>query len=105
MSMDDREIIELFFGRSEAAVSATEEKYGAYFRYIAGNILGDARDVEECVNDVLATLWRLIPPAAPANFKAYAGRITRNLALKRLEHNSAVKRSGCDLILDELANV
>lgn len=31
MSMDDREIIELFFGRSEAAVSATEEKYGAYF--------------------------------------------------------------------------
>lgn len=30
MSMDDREIIELFFGRSEAAVSATEEKYGAY---------------------------------------------------------------------------
>ena len=56
MSMDDREIIELFFGRSEAAVSATEEKYGAYFRYIAGNILGDARDVEECVNDVLATL-------------------------------------------------
>ena len=105
MSMDDREIIELFFGRSEAAVSATEEKYGAYFRYIAGNILGDALDVEECVNDVLATLWRLIPPAAPANFKAYAGRITRNLALKRLEHNSAVKRSGCDLILDELANV
>lgn len=103
MNMDDREIIELFFGRSEAAVSATEEKYGAYFRYIAGNILGDARDVEECVNDVLATLWRLIPPAAPANFKAYAGWITRNLALKRLEHNSAVKRSGCDLILDELA--
>lgn len=34
MNMDDREIIELFFGRSEAAVSATEEKYGAYFRYI-----------------------------------------------------------------------
>lgn len=44
MSMDDREIIELFFGRSEAAVSATEEKYGAYLRHLGKETSGK-RDV------------------------------------------------------------
>ena len=40
--MDDKRIIELFFERDEAALKETSEKYGAYCRYIAGNILPSA---------------------------------------------------------------
>ena len=37
--MDDKEIIALYFARSEEAIGESEKKYGAYCRTIAGNIL------------------------------------------------------------------
>ena len=49
--MEDREIVELYWQRSESAIAETESKYGAYCRYIARNILLDREDSEECVNE------------------------------------------------------
>ena len=82
--MDDKQIIELYFARSEAAIGESEKKYGVYCRTIAGNILTNRADAEECVSDTWLRAWDSIPPTRPERLGAFLGRITRNLALDRL---------------------
>lgn len=82
--MDDKQIIELYFARSEQAIEESAVKYGGYCRTIAGNILPNAADAEECVSDTWLRAWDAIPPARPERLRAFLGRITRNLALDRL---------------------
>lgn len=101
--MDDREIIRLFFERSEQAIAALSEKYGAVFYKTAWNILGDPRDAEECVNDALLGVWNSIPPQNPESLPGYVCRIVRNLAVNRYHANTAVKRNSYyDAALDEI---
>ena len=103
--MTDEEIIDLFFERSEQAISALAEKHGAAVSRIALNILGDAEDAEECVNDTWLGVWNSIPPQRPAPLRSYVCRIARNLATKRCHAEHAKKRnSQYDLALDELAD-
>ena len=45
--MDEKQIIELYFARSEQAISETDLKYGKYCRQLAYNILYDHQDSEE----------------------------------------------------------
>lgn len=49
--MEDRQIVDLFFQRSEAAITELSAKYGALYMKLAMNLLGDRQDAEECVND------------------------------------------------------
>ncbi len=91
--MEDNKIIELYFQRDENAIKATEEKYGNLCYSVAYNILCDSGDSEECTNDTYLSLWNTIPPEKPNNFKAFICKIARNLSLKRVEYNSAKKRS------------
>ena len=63
--MEDTQIVELFFSRSEEAISETSRKYGSYLRTIAHNVLPDSQDVEEVVNDVYLAAWNSIPPKCP----------------------------------------
>ena len=49
--MEDAQIIELFFARSEDAISELDKKYGKFCHKLADNILASAQDAEECVND------------------------------------------------------
>lgn len=91
--MNDDQIIELFWARLEDAIQATSEKYGRLCLYIANNILASRLDSEECVNDAYLGLWNAIPPQRPSKLSVFAGRITRNLALKRYEYLSAAKRN------------
>lgn len=102
--MEDAKIIELFFSRSEDAISQMDCKYGRYCRYIAGNILGDRQDAEECVSDAYMSAWRAIPPQRPQNLKTFLGRLARNAAIHRLEQNRAAKRGGGEmtLVLEEM---
>lgn len=86
-------MLELFFERNERALKDTEEKYGRLCRALAQNVLGSAEDAEECANDVYLTVWNTVPPTKPDNLKVYICRITRNLALKKLEYYAAQKRS------------
>lgn len=92
--MDDKQIIELFFARSEDAIEQTKRKFGGLCKTIAGRLLQSPEDVEECVSDTYLALWDAIPPARPAPLSAFAARITRNLAMKRLEQQSTAKRDG-----------
>lgn len=91
--MDDKRIVELFFSRSESAIKHTEQKYGAYCRAIAYNVLRNHSDAEECVNDAYLDLWNSIPPNSPKNLKSFVGVITRRIALDRYDYNKADKRS------------
>lgn len=90
--MDDKEIIALYFARSEEAIGESEKKYGAYCRTIAGNILSNRADAEECVSDTWLRAWGAIPPNRPERLGAFLGRITRNLALDRLRSNKGTVR-------------
>lgn len=90
--MDDKEIIELYFGRSEQAIRETAGKYGGLCFKMANNILGCREDAEESVNDAYLAVWNAIPPAKPDNLRAFVCKVARNLALKRLEYNTAKKR-------------
>ncbi len=87
--MKDTQIIELFFRRMGEAITFLAEKYGAMCRAIARRILWDERDIEECVNDTWLQTWNAIPPQRPAYLGGFVGRITRNLALNRLDYNRA----------------
>ena len=64
--MDDKQILDLYWERSEAAISETSKKYGKYCRYIAFNILHNDEDSEECVNDTYLRAWNSIPPNRPS---------------------------------------
>lgn len=102
--MEDREIIDLYWKRSESAIHESDKKYGKYCYYIAHNILKNNEDSEECVNDTYTKAWNSIPPNKPQKLSVFLGKITRNLALDILEKNSAKKRGGniSSLVLDEL---
>lgn len=103
--MDEKEIVELYWCRSEHAIKETDIKYGKYCNTIAFNILGNQQDSEECVNDTYWKAWNSIPPKRPAKLSAFLGKITRNLALNRYEHLTADKRGSGQVCvaLDELA--
>lgn len=102
--MDDELIIDLFWKRSEAAITESDRKYGSYCRSIAYSILNDRQDSEECVNDTWLRAWDAIPPQRPSKLSAFLGRITRNLSLDRYDYNHAAKRSQpLDPLLSELS--
>lgn len=104
--MDDKMIIALFFERSEQAITETRNKYGSIVRRTAFHILNNYLDTEECENDTYLAAWNKIPPESPDPLAAYLCRISRNLALKRYETNTAMCRnSSYDLALDELGDV
>lgn len=91
--MEDKQIIDLFFCRSEQAITQLKEKYHGLCLSIARRILPDERDVEECFNDACLKVWNAIPPERPDSLAAYLSRITRNLALDRYSYHHAEKRS------------
>lgn len=102
--MTDSEIIDLFFERSEQAITELAQKHGGAVSRVARNILGDRQDAEECVNDTWLGAWNSIPPQRPDPLRTYVCRIARNLATKRYHAERAQKRnSQYDLALEELA--
>lgn len=101
--MDDSKIIDLLFERSEQAITALSQKYGAVCHAVARNILENSSDAEECVNDAYLATWNTIPPQKPDPLLTYVSRIVRNLSIKKYHANTAVKRNSFyDVSLDEL---
>ncbi len=92
--MDDKQILDLYWARSERAISETADKYGRYCHSIAYNILHSAEDSEECVNETWLKAWGNIPPKRPDRFPVFLGKITRNLSLNRYKRYNAEKRGG-----------
>lgn len=102
--MEDNTIIDLYWDRSEEAISVTAAKYGGYCYSIAYNILYDREDSEESVNDTWLAAWNTMPPKRPQILAAFLGKITRYISLDRWRNLHATKRGGGEvpLVLDEL---
>lgn len=100
--MEDHDIVELFFLRNEDALRQVETKYGVLCHRLSLQICNDAQDAEECVNDAYLALWNSIPPQKPNSLRAYLLRIVRNLSITRYHFNSARKRDGYCVALEEL---
>lgn len=103
--MEDQQIIELFWKRSELAISELAGKYGKLLKSVSYNILQNEQDAEECVNDAFLAVWNAIPPEKPEFLQAYVCRIVRNLSLKKYRFHMAQKRNSYyDVILEEVAD-
>ena len=103
LNVDDGEILELFFERSEKALELVEKKYGKLCHTVAYRILMSDHDAEECVNDTLLKAWNSIPPQRPSRLSAYLSKIARNTALDMHDKKKASKRDAVTLALDELS--
>ena len=102
--MDDKWIVDLYWERSETAISETAKKYGRYCHYIAFNVLHNDEDSEECVNDTYLNAWNSMPPHRPSVLKTFLGKLTRNISLNKYKQLTAEKRGNgqMPLIIDEL---
>lgn len=101
--MEDNKIIELFFERSEQAISELSSKYEKLAQMVCRNILKNQSDAEECVNDSLLSVWNTIPPERPNSLMTYFVRIARNKALDRYRYNSSqIRNSYYDSSIEEL---
>ncbi len=102
--MEDKQIVDLYWQRSDLAISETDQKYGRYCHTIAYNICGTDEDAEECVSDTWFRAWNLMPDRRPTILSAFLGRITRNFAINLIQAKNRIKRGGGEavLALDEL---
>ncbi len=91
-NVQDEAIIDLFWKRSEKAVTMASEKYHGFCFSIAWNILFNREDCEECVNDTWFAAWKYIPPQRPSRLSLFLGKITRGFAIDMLRKKTAAKR-------------
>lgn len=97
--MEDQKIIELYWNRSESAISETDAKYGKYCYSIAYNILTNNEDAEESVSDTYMAAWKSMPPHRPSILATFLGKITRHMSINRWRSRNTYKRGGGEIIL------
>lgn len=97
------EIVNLLWKRDESALDKMISEHGTFCRQLASRFLRNFEDVEEVLNDVWYQIWNGIPPAKPKYFKAYLAKSVRNTTIHYIEKNTAQKRNGITVLLDELA--
>ena len=97
--MNDDQIIQLYFDRSEQAIKETDTKYGGYCYSIAYSILTNPEDAEESVSDTYLSAWNAMPPRRPSILATFLGKITRRLAIDRWRYRNAYKRGGGEVTL------
>ena len=104
--MEDARIVELFWKRSEKAIEETASKYGNYCYSIAFNILANAEDATESVNDTYLDAWNSMPPHRPAILSTFLGKIVRRVSIDKWRRRTAEKRGSGEimLVLDELSD-
>ena len=90
--MEDNEIIELFWQRSQRAIAETDQKYGGRLQTLSMNILHDRQDAGECVNDTYHATWNTLPPERPNYFFAYLAKLARNFSFGKYDYYHAQKR-------------
>ena len=103
----DTDLVQRFFDRDEDVLADVDARYGSYLFTVANNILQDAEDSEECVNDTYLSAWQKIPPNRPPILLTFLAKITRGHAIDRWRRRRSQKRGGGQYLfpLDELDDV
>ena len=103
--LTDKEIVDLYFLRSEKALSESENKYGTYVKSVSYNILFNIEDSEEVLSDTLLRSWNSIPPHKPQSLKMFLAKIARNLSFDRYKAKKTQKRGSgeTEAVLEELS--
>lgn len=96
-AMSDEQIVELYWQRNEQAIKETDIKYKSFLLSVAYNIVGDARDSEECLNDTYIGAWNAMPPARPTLLQAFLATIMRRTAIDRYKARKRQKRVASEL--------
>ncbi|WP_049962914.1 RNA polymerase sigma factor [Ruminococcus sp. HUN007] len=92
MVLEDEKIIDLYWERSESAITETDKKYRSRCIYVARSVLNDISDAEECLNDTYLTAWNLMPPERPKFLSSFLFKIVRNHSLNKLRFNNNSRR-------------
>lgn len=101
--MDDIKIVDLYWERSESAITETAAKYGKMLKGISVSLVGNGEDADECVNDTYHAAWNSMPTDRPAYLGAYLAKIIRRISIDRFRYTHRQKRPGTYQILDELS--
>lgn len=96
-TMNDEQIIELYWQRDEQAIKQTDIKYKKFLLSIAYNIVHDTCDSEECLNDTYIGAWNSIPPARPTFLQAFLATIMRRTAIDCYKARKRQKRISSEL--------
>lgn len=91
-SVDDAQIVDMYWNRDPGAIQQTENKYGPLLWSVAYNILCDAQDCEECQNDTYLRVWNAIPSTRPASFAGYVVQVVKRIAINRYKEKSRQRR-------------
>ena len=102
--MGDKELLGLYWARSERVLTETIARHGLRCHTAAYRILHSREDREECVNNACLHAWESIPPRRPERFPAFLYKLARNVALHRCERRNPQKRGGgqIPLAIEEL---
>ncbi len=107
MTIEDEDIVNLYFSRNEEALTHTRQKYNSYLKKIISNILDCEEDVEEQLESVYLEIWNVIPPYRPHNLGGFIAQIARRRAIDafRSLHSKSHYAGNYDVCIDELAEV
>lgn len=100
--MEDHQIVDLYWARSESAIEQTEQKYGKMLTSISVSLVPTEQDAQECVNDTYLAAWNSMPTERPFYLGAFLSKIVRRISVSRYRADRAKKRGGADILIDEL---
>ena len=100
--MEDKKIVDLYWARSETAISETQTKYGKLLYGISFSLLSSREDAEECVNDTYIAAWNSMPDERPEYLCAFLCKIDRRISINKYNSLHRKKRGGADMIIEEL---
>ena len=90
--MQDENIVEMYWQRDERAIEETDKMYGKFLFRLAYNILADAEDSKESLNDTYLRAWSSIPPNRPAMLYPYLSKIVRRVSIDLFRRKNRKKR-------------
>ena len=103
-NMEDYQIVDLYWSRSENAIAQTEQKYGRMLTSISVSLVPTVQDAEECVSDTYLAAWNSMPDERPVYLGAYLSKIVRRLSINKYLSSHTAKRGGVGELVEELTD-
>ncbi len=100
--MEDYQIVDLYWERSEKAISETDTKYGRMLTGISIGLVKIKEDAEECLSDTYLAAWNSMPDERPIYLGAFLSKIIRRISIDKYRALHSEKRGGKDSLVAEL---